>query len=122
MHSFKYSIVHTILVLSSIFSLVPPPNITENPAMLVNTTVGHVVTFHCKAESFGNQQALKYHWLKIVNDNKTIIDGANTSVLEFVATSNNDSTYYQCGATNENDTTISTPGRLNCKDIVYSTY
>ena len=40
--------------------------------MLLNGTVGDVVAFHCEAESFGNEQALKYHWLKILNDSTTI--------------------------------------------------
>ena len=84
--------------------------------MLLNGTVGDGVAFHCEAESFGNEQALKYHWLKILNDSTTmLLSFANTSTLQFIATPEDDSTLYQCGVTNENGTVFSTVGRLNCK-------
>ena len=74
--------------------------------MLLNGTVGDGVAFHCEAESFGNKQALKYHWLKILNDNTTmLLSFANTSTLQFIATPD------------ENGTLFSTAGRLNCKLI-----
>ena len=87
--------------------------------MLVNTTVGSVVTFQCEAESFGYKEGLKYHWLEIVDDNTTVpLDfGNDTNKLQFNAAPEDDSTFYQCGVTNENSTVFSTVGRLNCKLI-----
>ena len=90
-----------------------------NPEMLINATVGDVVVFQCKAKSFGSQQALQYYWVELIDKIRMTINDESTSILEFVATSNDDSTFYQCGATNENDTVtvFSTVGRLNCKYV-----
>ena len=86
--------------------------------MLINTTVGRVVTFQCEAKSYGNKEALKYHWLEIIDDNTTVpLDFGNNNTLQFNAAPEDDSTFYQCGMTNENSTVFSTVGRLNCKLI-----
>ena len=95
--------------------LVPPPLITEHPEALVSTTVGESVMFQCTAESFGRPQALQYYWLEIVNNTAIPIVNATTSTLEFIAVAKDDSTFYQCAATNENGTIYSSVGRLNGK-------
>ena len=90
--------------------------------MLVNTTVGESVTFQCTAESFGRPEALQYYWLEIVNNTAIPIVDATTNTLQFIAVAKDDSTLYQCAATNENATVFSNTGRLNGKYIHYTLY
>ena len=89
--------------------------------MLVNATYESLVTFRCEAQSFGNKEALKYHWLEIVDDNTTVPLDSGNNMLQFIAAPENDSTSYQCAVTNENSTVFSTVGRLNCKLIITNT-
>ncbi|XP_065904697.1 receptor-type tyrosine-protein phosphatase F-like isoform X2 [Dysidea avara] len=92
---------------------VPPPVITLNPQQLINTTVGETVMFQCRATSHGRQRNLMYHWL-IVDEDKVVIDGANSDTLVISnVRRDDDGRMYQCGATNENGTTLSTIGRIN---------
>ena len=101
-------------ILTSI-STVPSPVITLNPQQLINTTVGETVMFQCRATSHGRQRNLMYHWL-IVDEDKVVIDGANSDTLVIsIVRRDDDGRMYQCGATNENGTTLSTIGRINGK-------
>ena len=75
--------------------------------------------FQCTAESFGRPQALQYYWLEIINSTAIPIVNATTSTLEFIAVAKDDSTFYQCAATNENGTVNSNVGRFNGKYIHY---
>jgi len=86
-----------------------------SPEKLINTTVGSIVMFQCEAKTFGSEQALQYFWVELTDNITMTITDESTRILEFVATSNDDSTFYQCGATNENNTVLSSIGRLNCK-------
>ena len=90
-----------------------------HPEVLVNTSVGESVTFQCTAESFGRPEALQYYWLEIVDNQPIPIVNATTNTLQFIAVAKDDSTLYQCAATNENATVFSNTGRLNGKYIHY---
>jgi len=87
------------------------------PQKLVNASVGETIMLQCSAKSYGSINNLKYHWFKLADgDTKVTINGANSSkfVIDHI-TSNDDSTLYQCGATNENGTTFSRVARINSK-------
>ena len=88
------------------------------PQQLLNTSIGETVMLQCKAISYGSTDSLKYQWFRVIDDDykKVSINGANSSELVIIhVMSEDDSTSYQCAATNENGTTFSRIARINSK-------
>ena len=107
-----------VIFLTLLYSLVPPPLIVKQPQELVRASLGETIMLHCTAISYGSADNLKYHWFKVMDDDKKVVVNTERFVISHI-TSEYDNTSYQCAATNENGTTYSRTTKINSKIHTY---